>query len=150
MIYKKKHAKKMNDYADDSKDEDDDDDDDDRLHIDCEVENVNPHKPETQSEKRMSPERRKYLRDVEQIKNEVNEQMGRDHLVSISARGIHTWREEDIRAWLYVWRDESVGERRLGGYKRWIIFCEKLDTLYGVRRSKDEVKYMVNRFHCFK
>ena len=143
MIYKKKHGKKSKDYAAPSNDEDDDDDDDDKLYIDCDLENVNPRGKEKSIQKGMSPERRKYLRDIEEIQTEVNDQMARDHVVSVSARGVQTWSDEHIRAWLYVWRDETVAERRLGGYKRWIIFCEKLDVLYGVRRSKDEVKYMV-------
>ena len=73
---------------------------------------------------------------MEKLKNHVDSE-------DDSAR-LNDWKDEDIRAWLYVWREECLGDRKKNRHKRWVLFCEKMKFLYGVIKTNEECRYMVS------
>ena len=102
-----------------------------------------PRSPFTDS---MSPERKRYYEDLEGIRQEWLAECESDGLYQRAGAG--AWQDYQIRAWLYVLRDETPAEKLESQYNRWVNFASKMLALYGVDKTNIQCRYQASSRKC--
>ena len=87
---------------------------------------------------RMSAERRKYLKDLKRLEQECEDELDAANPGSFVVSEVKEWQEEDMRAWLYVLRDERPSDKVGPQKQRWKKFAHNLLNLYGIDRTPTE------------